>query len=175
MKGRKTFRICLILATLSGIALVGALIDSTGTSGVEDEKSGVKMSDAASRSVHQHFQQAVVMLHGKQYELAVQSLHEVFALQPRMPEAHVNMGYALLGLGKYQAARDFFESATDLRPSQYNGYYGLAIASEELGDTASAVVAMKAFVHLAPSEDRFRRRAESAIWEWETALAGNTR
>jgi len=172
MNGRKGVRISLVLATFTGIALVGALIDRTSTSEFADEETRVDMSDGASRSVHQSFQQAVVMLHAKQYDHAVQSLHQVFALQPRMPEAHVNMGYALLGLGNYRAARDFFMSATELRPSQYNAYYGLAIVSEELGDLAAAVAAMKTFAHLAPADDRFQRKAQSAIWEWEGELVG---
>jgi Flp pilus assembly protein TadD len=112
------------------------------------------------------------MLHAKRYELAVRSLHEVLELRPRMPEAHVNIGYALAGLGEYAAARDFFLSAAELRPSQYNAYYGLAIANEGLNELVSAVRAMRTFIHLAPTDDPFRRRAESAIWEWEAELAG---
>ena len=124
-----------------------------------------------SRLVHQQFQQAVALLQEGQFEFAVQGFHEVLKLVPDLPEAHVNMGFALLGLEKFSAAQDFFDSATNIRPSQSNAYYGLAVAHEGLGDLQQAVVTMRAFAHIAEQDDPFRRKAESAIWEWEAALA----
>lgn len=117
------------------------------------------------------FEQGVVMLHAKQYDHALTAFHRVLELAPEMPEAHVNAGYALVGLKKYPAARDFFEAAAALRPNQVNAYYGLAIALEGLGDKAGAVGAMRTFVHLSKPGDPYVRRAQSALWEWETALA----
>lgn len=118
--------------------------------------------------VHERFQQAVLMLHAKQYEHAVAALHRVLALAPRLPEAHVNMGYALLGLQRPAAARDFFESATALRPEQANAYYGLALAHDALGDRALAIGAMRSYLHRARGADEAHlRRARAALWEWE--------
>ena len=124
-----------------------------------------------SRLVHQRFQQAVALLQQGQYEFAVQGFHEVMKVVPDLPEAHVNMGYALLGLEKFEAAQQFFDSASNIRPSQSNAYYGLAVALEGLGDLQQAIVTMRAFVHIAAQDDPFRRKAESAIWEWEATLA----
>ncbi|HSO06802.1 MAG TPA: tetratricopeptide repeat protein [Pelomicrobium sp.] len=121
--------------------------------------------------VRVRFDQGVAMLHARQYEHAVVALHRVLELDPALPEAHVNLGYALIGLERYGAARDFFEGATALRPAQANAYYGLAVALEALGDVAGALGAMRTFVHLAPGDDPFRRRARAAIWEWEARLA----
>ena len=70
-----------------------------------------------------------------------------------------------------EAARSFFDTASSLRPAQANAYYGLAVASEGLGDLAQARTAMKAYLHVADGNDPYRRKAESAIWEWEAALA----
>src|SRR3990172_1924037 len=60
------------------------------------------------KEIKRRFDQAVMMLHAKKYDFAITALHRVLALAPRMPEAHVNMGYALLGKENYAAARDFF-------------------------------------------------------------------
>jgi tetratricopeptide (TPR) repeat protein len=117
------------------------------------------------------FDQGVVMLHARQYDHALTAFHRVLELAPEMPEAHVNAGYALVGLKKYSAARDFFEAAAALRPGQVNAYYGLAVALEGLGDKAGAIGAMRTFVHLSRPDDPYVRKAQAALWEWETALA----
>lgn len=136
--------------------------------------------ERVSRSAHQQqmtrtevnlrFQQAVVMLHARQYDHAVTALHRVLELAPRMPEAHVNMGFALLGLQQAEAARGFFVSAIDLRPQQANAYYGLAMAHEMLHDYESALGGMRSYLHLAPADDAYRSKARAALWEWEDKL-----
>lgn len=123
--------------------------------------------------IDNRFQQAVMMLHAGQYEYAITALHRVIALSPRMPEAYVNMGFALLGLKRYAAARDFFEAAIDMRPYQGNAYWGLATALEGTNDLPGALGAMRAYIHLAPTDPKaedYVRRARAAIWEWETAM-----
>jgi predicted Zn-dependent protease len=107
------------------------------------------------------------MLHAKQYEHALTAFHRVLALDPAMPEAHVNAGFALLGMREPAAARRFFEGAIALRKDQLNAYYGLAVASEQLGDLPAARGAMRTYAHLAPKDDPFRRKAEAALWEWQ--------
>jgi len=87
-----------------------------------------------------------------------------------MPEAHVNMGFALIGKENYKAAADFFSSAIELRPYQANAYWGLAISLEQLGDLEGALGAMRTFIHLSPPNDPFVRKARSALWEWESTL-----
>ncbi len=119
--------------------------------------------------VDRHFRQGVAMLHAKQYEHAVTAFHQVLRYAPQLPEAHVNMGFALLGMGKHAAARDFFNSATELRPNQANAYYGMGLAHETLGDLDAALGAMRTYVHLAPAGDPYRRKADAAIWEMSEA------
>jgi len=120
--------------------------------------------------VRRRFDEAVVMLHARRYDHAATALHRVLAMAPTMPEAHVNMGYALLGLQRPAAARDFFEAATTLRPGQANAYYGLALAHEATGDLALATGAMRSYLHLARDErPEHLRRARAALWEWEAA------
>jgi len=128
---------------------------------------------AREKEIAQRFQEAVMMLHAKQYDYAITALHRVIELAPRMPEAYVNMGYALLGLKQYKAAADFFNAAIDIRPYQGNAYWGLAVSLEGMNDLEGALGAMRTYIHLAPSDPNsqdYVRRARSAIWEWETTL-----
>jgi len=111
------------------------------------------------------------MLHMRQHEYAVIAFHEVLAAAPELPEAHANMGFALLGLGQWTQARSFFESAIELRRDQLNAYYGLAVALNELGNLPGAIGAMQSYVHRAPADDPFRARAEAALWEWREGAA----
>jgi tetratricopeptide (TPR) repeat protein len=124
------------------------------------------------RRLRARFEQGVMMLHMHRYDYALTAFHEVLSIAPEMPEAHVNMGFALLGLKQWQQARDFFEAATSLRRDQINAYYGLAIALDELGDVPGAIGAMQSYIHRAPQDDPFRTRAESALWEWRNADRG---
>lgn len=118
----------------------------------------------------QQFQHAVALLEQRQFESAVQEFDGLMKLAPALPEAHVNMGYALLGLEKFKAAQEYFGSATTIQPLQSNAYYGLAVASEGLGEIRKAVMAMRTFVHIADRNNPYRRKANAAIREWEAAL-----
>lgn len=118
--------------------------------------------------VRRRFDEAVVMLHAKQYEHATTALHRVLTLAPTLPEAHVNMGFALLGLKRHREALAFFEGATALKPDQANAYYGMALAHEGGGDLALATGAMRSYLHLARNEKpEHLARARAALWEWE--------
>jgi len=122
------------------------------------------------REIQARFEQAAVMLHAGQHEHAAAALHRLLALAPQMPEAHVNMGFALMGLERSQAARDFFATAIELNPAQANAYYGLAMASDDLGLRPEAIGAMRSYLHLARTEDpRHLAKARAALWEWEAA------
>ena len=120
--------------------------------------------------IDQRFTQGVMMLHAKQYDHAMTAFHRILRLAPAMPEAHVNMGFALLGQKRYKEALDFFDSASTLNPGQLNAYYGMAEAYEGLGDIRGAIEAMEAWLHRAAPDDPFRRRAEAAVWEWRAQL-----
>jgi tetratricopeptide (TPR) repeat protein len=125
--------------------------------------------DKRGAEIRARFEQAVVMLHAREYDHAAAALHRVLELAPMMPEAHVNMGFAMLGLAQARAARDFFTGAIELRSTQANAYYGLALAHEADGDLPAAMGAMRAYLHLSPADDKHRAKARSALWEWETA------
>jgi tetratricopeptide (TPR) repeat protein len=121
--------------------------------------------------VAREFAEGVRLLAAKEYQAAASALHRVLELAPRMPEAHVNMGFAMIGLKNYTFARDFFEAAISLRTEQMNAYYGLAVALEGIGDLEGALGAMRTYVHRLDPNDPFVRKANAAIWEWESAIA----
>lgn len=166
-----------VLLTVLAVGLGGFMLQQRDTNPMADTVDpATHAADARAREVRQRFDQAVVMLHAKQYEHAVVALHRVLALAPTLPEAHVNMGFALLGLGRAREARDFFEGATALRPEQANAYYGLAVASEAAGDLPLARGAMRSYLHLARNEPaEHLSRARAALWEWEQAASAPAR
>jgi len=155
---KKDVRVRSFAIAVAAIVLLGVIIALVPGAGPRT---------ASNPEIAERFSQGVVMLHAKQYEHALTAFHRVLELDPAMPEAHVNAGFALLGMGKPAAARDFFASALELRARQLNAYYGLAVAYERLGDLPAARGAMRTYAHLAPKDDPFRRKAEAALWEWE--------
>jgi Flp pilus assembly protein TadD len=167
VKWRIDKRYTVIPAIIAVTALAGFALRSIEPQG---EPVSAPLEDVDMRLLHQRFQQAVLLLRHGEYDYAVQGFHEVLKDAPNMPEAHVNMGFALLGLEEFEAARSFFDTATNLRPGQTNAYYGLAVAYEGLGDLRQAVAAMRAYAHVADGDEQYRRKAEAAIWEWEAAL-----
>ena len=122
-------------------------------------------------AIAREFAEGVRLLAAREYQAAASALHRVLEYAPTMPEAHVNMGFAMIGLEQYAMARDFFEAAISLRTVQMNAYYGLAVALEGIGDMEGALGAMRTYVHRSNPDDPFVRKANGAIWEWETELA----
>ncbi|MBI1194799.1 MAG: tetratricopeptide repeat protein [Gammaproteobacteria bacterium] len=126
--------------------------------------------DRRMATIKKRFDEGVYMLHAGRYDEAATAMHAVLLLSPRLVEAHVNMGYALLGLKRYKAADEFFRKAIDLKPYQGNAYWGLAEALEGEGDLAGALGAMRTYIHLAKPGDPYVTRARSALWEWDSRL-----
>lgn len=171
----------------SALVITGGLVVGIGmllAYGVEDHGSASPatqadpVQDAAGHAaqmrqaeIKQRFFRGVALLNEKQFDAAASEWHRVLALEPQMPEAQVNMGFAMLGVGRYAVARDFFDTAINLNTSQFNAYYGLAMALEGLGDLPGALGAMRSYVHLNKAEDAYLVKARAAIWEWESALA----
>jgi len=123
--------------------------------------------------IKQRFDQAVALMHAKQYEYAITALNEIVGIQPDMPEVYVNLGYAYLGLKNFPSSQNAFAKAIDLKPDQANAYYGLAIAFEGNNDLEPALGAMRSFIHLSDPNGKFVAKARSAIWEWEQRLGRN--
>lgn len=138
------------------------------------ERRNPTIDAATQKEIRTRFEQGVAMLRMHQYEYALTAFHQVLALAPEIPEAHVNMGFALIGLEQWKHARDFFASAIELRRDQVNAYFGLALTLDALGNRPGAMGAMQTYLHRAPADDPFRARAEAAIWEWRSDVRDST-
>jgi len=125
------------------------------------------IADPHTAVLDRNFAQGVKFLQAGQHQQAAGQFHAVLRLAPALPEAHVNLGFALLGLGQAERARDAFQAAVDLRPMQANAYWGLAVSLEQLCDIPGARGAMRTYLHLADAESPYLRRAQAALWEWE--------
>ena len=169
--GRADRRLAAALATTAATVLVGALLVAAGVGSDSRSPAAMAGDHARQAQIRVRFDQGVLMLHARQYDHALTAFHHVLQLAPRLPEAHVNMGYALIGLGRHKEAGDFFAGALELRREQVNAYFGLAVALDAGGDRAAAIGAMRSFVHLAAADDPFRRRALAALWEWEGVIS----
>lgn len=171
-KFRRDVRLRAILITAALIIAGGLLItfmpDSRHLSRVEDtpESRQAHMREKIDEEVKRKFDQGVAMLDAKNYGQAMEAFHRVLALSPEMPEAHANAGFAMIGMQRYDLARAFFEGALALRKEQVNAYFGLAEALAGLDDIPGALVAMRTYLHLAPADDPYRHKAETAIREW---------
>ena len=130
----------------------------------------VSMSPEDAQTLKQRFEQAVALLHAKQYEYAITALSQVIELQPKLPEAYVNIGFAYLGLEQWDTAIMAFTKASDLKPGQANAYYGLALAFEGNEEYEAALGAMRSYIHLSTPQDPYLAKARSALWEWEEIL-----
>lgn len=177
--GRRDVRLQAVVITLGLTMLTGLLIaywpSQQGTViSTARAKSGDRARDAGATrkdEIARKFAEGVELLNAKQHQAAASALHRVLELAPEMPEAHVNMGFAMIGLQKHQIARDFFEAAINLRTTQMNAYYGLAIALEATGDIEGAIGAMRTYAHRSDPNDPFLRKANAALWEWEEQVA----
>lgn len=171
---RRALALAAALALLAGGGwLLGRLDGGTASPAADPRREPARHAQQArDAETRRRFDEAVLMLHARQYEHAATALHRVLELAPQLPEAHVNMGFAMLGLGRTRASRDFFEAATALRADQANAYYGLALAWEAEGDLAMARGAMRSYLHLArDAGPAHQRKARAALWEWESRAA----
>lgn len=151
-------------ATLTVVALIRYEIGEPAAKVEMDRETSQVMEQSPLDDL---FLNAVGLLHTRHFEPAVRSFNKLVALAPWMPEAEVNLAYALMGMGHYAEAQHHFNRALELNDRQLNAYYGLAISMQQQGDLDSALGAMRVYVHLAADDDPHRRKAWAAIWEWE--------
>lgn len=122
--------------------------------------------------IKQRFEQGVAMLQMGEYEHAVTAFHRVLALNPKLPEAHVNMGFAFYELGDYAGAQRFFEGALALSPVLYNARYGIAISLLAQGKADLAKIAMQTYLDAIGPDHPRRKRAMEKLKEMERAASG---
>jgi tetratricopeptide (TPR) repeat protein len=160
--------------TVAAVLLGGFWIARTPPAQMSDPAVAGSVPGAAApdAELRRQFEAAVTLLNSQQHAQAASALHRVIELAPRLPEAHVNLGFAMLGLQRPALARSAFENALALKADQANAYYGLALAHESLGDLELALGAMRSYLHLGHTENEAHlRRARAAVWEWQSQIA----
>ena len=165
---RRRRRFVALAAALTVIAIAGAGLGALDGRGVEAQpirktpSEGPMDREAFARA----FTQGVAKFRIGDAHGAAVAFETARAIDPSAPEVYANLGFAYLELGWADHARDLFLAAIDMDPLQPSSFFGLAEALEQLGARPEARGAMKAFLHLAPQDDPFRRKAMAAIWEW---------
>jgi len=172
VKRRPDKRLATVVVTAGIVALLMLVLNNLPLGGTPTQPkpeiaNNESAAEAHSDGVERHFQRGTALLQAGHFRQAAGEFHAVLRLAPALPEAHVNLGFALLSLGRVAAARDAFLAALNFRSTQVNAYWGLAVSLEQSCDVAGAVGAMRTYVHLADPDNPYLRRARSALWEWE--------
>lgn len=149
------------VAIAGGLVLIVAIEPPQRAKLVLEPGSRQHAIDRRQQEIAERFQQGVTMMQLHRYDEAVTAFHRVLELDPTIPEVHVNIGFALYETGQHAAAQRFFEAATRLNKDQLNAYYGLALAARAQGANEVAAGAIRTWLHLAPTDDPFRARAEA--------------
>jgi thioredoxin-like negative regulator of GroEL len=140
-------------------------------------KLGTVVKETASRDVTpfgQTFARGVEALRLGDPKSAAVAFEQARAINPHIAEAHVNLGFAYLAMERARDAATAFDRALTINPRQINAFYGLGTALDAAGDRQGAMGAMQSYAHLAAEDDPFRRKALSALWEWEAAAKAKT-
>ncbi|MFQ5736365.1 MAG: tetratricopeptide repeat protein [Thermodesulfobacteriota bacterium] len=100
----------------------------------------------------------------KEYEAALE-------LNPGIPEAHNNLGFAYMDKGELTRAVEHQKKALELKPDLANGYFGLALAYEKLGKKEEAIKNWKEFMKLSQPHSKWWMNAQEHI----NVLEGKTK
>ncbi len=99
-----------------------------------------------------HFQLAYAYTALKRSDEARAEYERTIALDPKMPEAYLNLGILLLDKHEEQAAVAPLRKAVELLPTQPHPKYLLAVALDRSGDHAGAFEAFKALLAADPND-----------------------
>jgi Flp pilus assembly protein TadD len=99
-----------------------------------------------------HFQLAYVYTALKRTDEARAEYARTAAIDPKMPEAYLNIGMLLLDKQEDAAAVAPLRKAVELLPAQSRPRYLLAVALDRSGDRAGAAESFEALLHLDPND-----------------------
>jgi thioredoxin-like negative regulator of GroEL len=158
-----------ILIVIPAVGLILGMLPGGGP------KIGSVPQEAASSGVTpfgQAFARGIEAMRLGDAHAAAVAFDQARAINPHIAEAHVNLGFAYLAMERSREAATAFDRALTIDPRRINAYYGLGEALDAAGDRRGAMGAMRSFVHLTAKDDPFRRKALSALWEWEAVAKG---
>jgi Flp pilus assembly protein TadD len=99
-----------------------------------------------------HFQLAYVYTALKRSDEARAEYERAIALDPKMPEAYVNLGILFLDRQEYAAAVAPLSKAVELLPAQSRPRSLLAVAQDRSGDQEGAARSFEGVLHLEPND-----------------------
>ena len=98
-----------------------------------------------------HFDLGYVYTAQQETEKAIKQYREAIALDPKMLQAHLNLGMSLLAENPKEAIAPL-EKAVELDYSLERGHYALGLAEERAGDSAAAEKELTVAVKLDPDD-----------------------
>src|SRR4029077_9373343 len=99
-----------------------------------------------------HFQLAYAYTALKRSDEARAAYERAIALDPKMPEAYLNLGILLLDKQQYAAAVTPLSKAVELLPAQSRPRALLAVAQDRSGDKEAAARSFEGVLHLDPND-----------------------
>ena len=99
-----------------------------------------------------HFQLAYAYTALKRSDEARPEYEQAIALDPKMPEAYLNLGILLLDKQQYAAAVTPLSKAVELLPAQSRPRSLLAVAQDRSGDQQAAARSFEGVLHLDPND-----------------------
>ncbi len=169
--GRRRRRSHLVMAgsILAAIFAVGVVLEFSPGSGPQVDAGPEQARSASVTPFGQAFAKGIEAMRIGDAHAAARAFDQAREINPHVAEAHVNLGFAYLAMERPLEAATTFNRALEVNGRQVNAYYGLGAALDKAGDRDGAMGAMRTFVHLTDKDDPFRRKALSALWEWESA------
>jgi len=99
-----------------------------------------------------HFQMAYAYTALKRGDEARTEYERAIALDPKMPEAYLNLGILLMDKQQYAAAVTPLSKAVELLPAQSRPRSLLAVAQDRSGDHEGAALSFEGVLHLDPND-----------------------
>jgi tetratricopeptide (TPR) repeat protein len=94
--------------------------------------------ESAKRSEWPYFNLGVLHLKAGTAERSLPFLQQALQIQPKFPQAQVQLGVALAALGKQQEAKAEFEAVVSAEPDNADAHYQLSRLYRKLGDPVKA-------------------------------------
>src|SRR5205814_637139 len=99
-----------------------------------------------------------IYLTRRQYDQALAFLHKALQQKPDLPQAHRDLGTALLQTGDYEGAIQQLKTVTQLAADESTAHYLLAQAYRKLGKTKEQHAELELFGALRDAEQKRNKR-----------------
>lgn len=108
-----------------------------------------KDSNIENKHIYVHLGAAYIKL--KEYQKAIDALHNAIDIDADLVDAHYNLGYAYVEQGSHDKAIPHLERAIAIAPNLKRAHYNLARAYRELGNLEAATHAITETLRLDPN------------------------